>query len=82
MATTVTTDAVEQTVVSSLIEFGAPEDQISREAEFEALEIDSLDLAELAQVIEEEYGVKLKGADVADVRTVGDVIDLIVAKAS
>lgn len=80
MTTTITAEAVETTVVEALTEFGA-EGEITREASFEALDVDSLDLAELAQVVEERFGVVLKGSDVAELRTVGDVIDAIVARA-
>ena len=34
-----------------------------------------------AQIVEDEFGVELDGDDVKDVRTVGDVIDLVVARA-
>jgi len=36
---------------------------------------------ELAQVVEDEYGVVLKGEDMKDLKTVGDAIDLIVQRA-
>jgi acyl carrier protein len=42
--------------------------------------VDSLDLVELAQIIEDEFGVELQGEDVKDLRTVGEVIDLVVAR--
>ena len=48
---------------------------------FEDLDIDSLDLVELAQIVEDEFGVELRGDDVKDVKTVGEVIDLVVTKA-
>ena len=48
---------------------------------FEELDIDSLDLVELAQVVEDEYGVVLKGEDMKELKTVGDAIDLIVSRA-
>jgi len=41
----------------------------------------SPDLVELAQIVEDEFGVELKGDDVKDVKTVGEVIDLVVSKA-
>ena len=41
----------------------------------------SLDLAELSQIVDEAFGVTLKGDDVANIKTVGDAIDLIVARA-
>ena len=51
-------------------------------ATFEELDIDSLDLVELAQIVEDEYGVVLKGEDMKELKTVGDAVDLIVARAA
>ena len=82
MSTTATREQIEARVFEALEEFGAEPDQISADAEFEALDIDSLDLAELSQIVDEEFGVVLKGSDMADVKTVGDALDLIVARAS
>ena len=65
MTTTTTPEAVEQTVFEALPQFGAEESEITRDATFEELDVDSLDLAELAQIVEDEYGVQLKGDDVA-----------------
>jgi acyl carrier protein len=81
MPATVTPEAVEATVVETLASFGPDAEEINRDATLEALDIDSLDLVELAQVIEEEYGVVLKGDDVKDIKTVGQAIDLVVARA-
>ena len=81
MATAVTPEAVERTVKDALAQFGPDPEQITRDATFEALDVDSLDLAELSQIVEDEYGVQLKGDDVASLKTVGDAIDLIVARA-
>jgi acyl carrier protein len=77
----VTADQVEARVVETLASFGPDADQISRQSTFEELDIDSLDLVELAQVVEDEYGVVLKGEDMKDLKTVGDSIDLIVSRA-
>ncbi len=72
---------IEKVITESLITFGADADQINREAELEALDIDSLDLAELSQIIEEQFGVELTSSDVAEIRTVGDAIDLVAERA-
>ena len=77
MSTTITEDQIESLVVESLQTFGANPEDITREATFEALDIDSLDLAELSQIVHESYGVELKGSDVAEVKTVDDAIKLI-----
>jgi acyl carrier protein len=82
MPVAVTPEAVEQKVVETLSSFGPEASEVTRDATFEALDIDSLDLVELAQVIEDEFGIALKGDDVKDIKTVGEAIDLVVSRAS
>ena len=81
MATEVSTDRVEETIFDGLVELGTDRAALSREATLESIDVDSLDLVELAQIVEDEFGVELRGDDVKDVRTVGEVIELVVAKA-
>jgi len=81
MPTQVTSDNVEKTIYDGLVELGTERDRLSREASLEDLDVDSLDLVELAQIVEDEFGVELRGDDVKDVKTVGEVVDLVVAKA-
>jgi acyl carrier protein len=81
LATQVSNENVEKTIYDGLVELGTERDDLSREATLESLDVDSLDLVELAQIVEDEYGVELKGDDVKDVKTVGEVIDLVVSKA-
>ena len=80
MSATVTIEQVETVVVDTLAQFGPSRDELRREATFEELDLDSLDLAELSQVIDERFGVRLKGDDVQQIKTVGDAIDLIAAR--
>ena len=77
---TATSERVEALVVETLSSFGPDADEITRESTFEQLDVDSLDLAELSQIIEDEYGVTLKGDDVGKIKTVGDAIDLVVSR--
>jgi acyl carrier protein len=81
MATTVTPEAVEKVVFDALPQFGADPSEITRDASFEELDVDSLDLAELSQIIEDEFGVQLKGDDVGKIKTVGEAVDLVVSRA-
>jgi len=81
MSTAVSQAQIEQVVVESLASFGAEPAQITPEATLEQLDIDSLDLAELSQIVQERFDVELKGADVAEVKTVGDAIRLITERA-
>jgi acyl carrier protein len=76
-----TTEQVESRVVETLASFGPDASTITRDATFEELDIDSLDLVELAQVVEDDYGVILKGEDMKELKTVGQAIDLIVSRA-
>ena len=80
MSTTASREQIEQRVFKALEEFGAEPDQIGPDAEFESMDVDSLDLVELAQVVEDEYGVQLKGEDMEDVKTVRQAVDLVMSK--
>ena len=82
MAATVTKEQISERVTEALVELGAEGDDIKPEAEFEALELDSLDLVELAQIVEEEWGVEITAKDMEGLTTVGQAIDLVASKAS
>jgi acyl carrier protein len=79
---TVTREQALRVITDALADVGAERDAITPEATFEALDVDSLDLAEVSQVIEEELGVRIGGKDVAAIKTVGDAVDLVVARAA
>jgi acyl carrier protein len=81
MSTAATTDQIEKVVVESLETFGADPAQIAPGVTLEALDIDSLDLAELSQIVQEQFGVELRGSDVAEIETVGDAVELIARRA-
>jgi acyl carrier protein len=69
-------------VIDALVEFGEERENVGLDARFEDLEVDSLDLVELAQIVEDEYGVEIKDSDLDKVETVRDVVDLIAARSS
>ena len=79
---TVTEQDAEKVIIDAIASVGPEHDQIKRDSTFESLDVDSLDVVEVAQVVEEELGVEIKGDDAKDLKTVGDVIDLVVARAS
>ena len=55
-------------------------DKVTEAASFaEDLEADSLDLVELVMSLEDTLGITIEEDDLADVRTVGDALDVIVA---
>jgi len=80
MATITTPQDIEATVIENLVAFGADSEDVTRDATLEAIDVDSLDLVELTQVVEETYGIDLDGADFKKIKTVGDVVDLVVTR--
>jgi acyl carrier protein len=79
---TVTKDQIQEKLTEALVELGADRDAITPEAEFEALDVDSLDLVEMAQIVEEEWGVEISGKDMESLKTVGQAVDLVEQRAS
>ncbi len=77
---TAETTRIEQVVFDSLKTFGADETAIARDATFETLDVDSLDLVELSQIVKEEYGVEIAGDDLPKLRTVRDAVELVAAR--
>jgi acyl carrier protein len=72
---------IEEGLMDALATMGPERDEITRDATFEQLDIDSLDLVELLQIAEEKYGVQLNPEDAKDVKTVGGAIDLVIERA-
>ena len=79
---TVTSEAVEATITGALQRFGVTAGDITRDATFAELDVDSLDMAEIGQILDEAYGVELRSEDLKAVRTIGDAIELVVSRAS
>lgn len=80
--TTVSEDRVFETIANALAELGTERDQITRESTFESLDVDSLDLVEIGQVIQDQFGAEIKGDDMKKVGTVGEVVALVVERAA
>jgi acyl carrier protein len=77
---TASKEQIEARVVDALVEFGEERENVTPQARFEDLDVDSLDLVELAQIVEDEYGVEIADSDLDKIETVSDVIDLITAR--
>ena len=58
-------------------QFGVPADEVTEDATFESLGLDSLDLVEVTMVIDEEMGVRIPDERLADIQTAGDAADVI-----
>lgn len=80
--TTATATKLEARVLELTEEFAATDEPISRESELTAIDVDSLDLVEIGQIIEDEFGIQVEPDDIAGVETVGGVIAVLASKAS
>ncbi|HEY8526781.1 MAG TPA: acyl carrier protein [Acidimicrobiales bacterium] len=73
-------DALEALRTAAVDVLQVKPDQVVETATFaEDLEADSLDLVELVMSLEDSLDVKIEEDDLADVKTVGDAVDLILA---
>jgi acyl carrier protein len=60
--------------------FGVEEDEISPEATFEDLDLDSLDLVEFALAAEDELGVRITDEEAEQLETLDDTVKLLEEK--
>jgi acyl carrier protein len=73
--------AVYDKVKELLVEkFGVPEDDVSPEATFADLDLDSLDLVEFALAAEEEMGVRISDEEAEQLDTLADTVKLLEEK--
>ena len=60
------------------LQLNVPEENITLDTRFvEDLKADSLDLVELVMDLEDRYGVEIPDEQLAEVKTVGDIIGII-----
>jgi acyl carrier protein len=64
-------DQISARIVSALTEFGAETDKLRPDATLEDLDVDSLDLFELGQILNEEFGIEVNPQDFEDLTTLG-----------
>ncbi len=61
-------------------DFDIPADEVTRDATFEGLGLDSLDVVDLTLALEEKTGITLEDDELEDVVSVGDAVDLADSK--
>ena len=70
-------DLLEKLTAILTDQFGVPADEVSEDATFEALGLDTLDLVEVTLVVDEELGVRIPDDRLGDITTVGDAVDVV-----
>jgi acyl carrier protein len=77
-----TKEQIETRVIDALVEFGEERSDLSTSSKFADLDVDSLDLVELAQIVEDEYKIEVQDSDLDKVETIGDVVELVSSRLS
>ena len=72
-----TKEQIEERVIEALVEFGEERDGLKGSTKFADLDVDSIDLVELAQIIEDEYGIEVQDTDLDKIETIDDVTALV-----
>jgi len=77
MPVAATQEQIGKRIMEALVEFGADPDELSLDATLEELEIDSLDLFELGQILNQEFGIEVDPEDFENVQTLGDAYQIL-----
>jgi acyl carrier protein len=79
--TSVTPETVQDFLRSELVDLGVEEDSITTDTKFDALDIDSLDIADLMVSVKTRFGVVIPRAELAEV-SIGGLVDRIVSESA
>ena len=77
--TSVTPETVQDFLRRELVDLGVEEDNITADTKFDALDIDSLDIADLMVSVKTKFGVVIPRAELAAV-SIGGLVDRIVTE--
>lgn len=72
-----TMEEIETRVADALASFGVDRDGLGRHVTLEALDVDSLDVVEVCEILREEMGINVEARDFSEVKTYGDILDVI-----
>lgn len=74
-------EIIERTVAALADEFEKEQEELTPEANIkETLELDSLALVDMVALLEEEFGVKITGQEVSQVKTFAELYDFLAEK--
>jgi acyl carrier protein len=76
-ATAVRDPEFEQALLTLVAEQIDAEEALTRETRIDELDIDSLDLIEIAQTVDDEFNIRVDARDVVGAETVGDLLDAV-----
>lgn len=74
-------ELIEKEVIEIIEEFCCLGDEILLETELDYdLGLDSLDMVEITMELEERFNISIEDEEIANVKTVSDIVELVVAK--
>lgn len=84
MTDAATKTAIQERLIEAIVEINPDVDaaQLTTETTFESIDIDSLDLVEIAQIMGDAYGVDLSSDALDEIKTVGDATEVISREAA
>lgn len=74
----VTSDQILEKVKEVVPNFGIEPAAVSLDSTLEDLDMDSLDVVEVMQAIEDDFGIQVPDGDLEDISTIGDAIAAVV----
>lgn len=78
---TLTRELIEARIVRALAAFDVDTSKLAPEANLEELDIDSLDIVELSQILHDDYDLDIKPQDFQGVETYGEALETVFRKA-
>ena len=76
-----TRELIEGRIQRALAAFDVDTSKLAPEANLEELDIDSLDIVELSQILHDDYGLDIKPQDFQGATTYGDALDVVFRRA-
>jgi acyl carrier protein len=70
-------EAIDMFVLDTLVALGVDRSRITRESSFTELDVDSLDIVELSQIIRTGLEIPIRSNDFDDTRTVGQLLEYL-----
>ena len=74
----VTQEEVLNKIKEIVPKFGVDPDQVTNDSTLEDLDMDSLDVVEIMQAIEDDMGIRVPDEDLEDLSTIGDAVAAVV----
>ena len=74
----VTQEEVLNKIKEIVPKFGVDPEQVTNQSTLEDLDMDSLDVVEIMQAIEDELGIRVPDEDLEELSTIGDAVDAVV----